>query len=109
PLLDPPALARTSALAAPLQPLRGDARARLHLAAVRRAADLRVAREPRPAAARGGRRPRRRPPPCVLGSHAAALAPGSDRGVLLRLHPDARRVRDAVARRRRHRLYVREP
>src|SRR5216117_1765165 len=43
-------------IAAPLQPLRGDARARLHLAAVRRTADLRHAREPRPAAVRGRHR-----------------------------------------------------
>src|SRR5204862_2839020 len=59
PVLDGPAVARPSDLAAALQPLRGDARPRLRLAAIRRAADLRLAREHRPAAARGRERPRR--------------------------------------------------
>ena len=61
PLLDRPAVARPSDLAAALQQVRRHARARLHLASVRRAADLRLAREPRPPPARGRERPRREP------------------------------------------------
>ena len=109
PLLDAPPRAGAPDLAAPLQPVRGHARARLHLAAVRRAADLRLAREPRPAPARGGERPRREPPAGVPARDAAAVAARRRRRVPLRLHPDARRVRDAVARRRRERLHVRQP
>src|SRR6185312_15390080 len=109
PLLDGRALARPPHLAAALQPFRGDARARLHLAAVRRLADLRVAREPRPPAARGGERPRRQPPAGVPQDHAATLDPRRLRRVPVRLHPDARRVHHAVARRRDERLHVRQP
>src|SRR5579862_4387001 len=109
PLLDRPALARASAVATALQPVRGHARARLHLAAVRRAPDLRLARHTRPATPRGRKRPRREPAARVLGRDAAAVAARRSRGVLLRVHPDARRVRDAVACRRGERLHVRQP
>ena len=72
PLLDGPALARSPDLAAPVQQVRGDAGARLHLGAVRRAADLRLARVPRPAAARGGERSRAPPVAGVPAGDAAA-------------------------------------
>ena len=80
PLLDGPAVARPPALAAALQQVRGHARARLHLASVRRPADLRLAREPRPPTARGRDRPRREPAAGVPPRDAAALrCPASSR------------------------------
>ncbi len=54
-------VARPSGGLAHLQPVRGDARARLRLGAVRGAPDLRRARQPRRIVARGRRRPRRQP------------------------------------------------
>ena len=109
PLLDRASARRSTRSRSCSTAVRGDARARLRLAAVRGAADLRHAREPRPEAARGGERPRRQPPAGVPASHAAAEPAGRRRRVPLRLHPDGRRVRHALARRRRERLHVREP
>src|SRR5690242_6603865 len=80
PRLDGPAGARSPDLAAALQPVRGDARAGVYLAAVRRAADLRLAREPRPTAARGGERPRREPAAGLPQGDPAALGPRDLRG-----------------------------
>ena len=73
PVLDGAPVARRTRLAAPLQPVRGHARARVHLAALRRAADLRLAREPRPAPARSGERPRREPLAGLPASDAPAV------------------------------------
>ena len=108
-LLDRAPFTRSSAFPAPLQPIRGDARSGLHLVAVRRVADLRLARESRPPSARGRERPRGKSIAGIPTRDAAALPAGGDCGVLLRVHPDARRVRHAVARRRSNRLHVRQP
>ena len=75
-LLDRAPVARPPDLPAPLQQVRGDAGAGLRLAAVRGAPDLRLAREPRSPAARGGERPRRQPVPGVPQDHAAVEPPG---------------------------------
>src|SRR5262249_30020597 len=109
PLLDGAPVAGPPDLAAALQPVRGDARARLHLAAVRRPPDLRCAREPGSSAARGGERSRREPSAGVLAGDASAVPARRRRGLPLRLHPHARRVRHAVARRRNVRIHVRQP
>jgi len=85
PVPDGAAIARPSALAAPLQRVRGHARACIRVGAVRRPADLRCAREPRPASAGGGERPRGKPPAGVPAGDAAALAAGSRRGIPLRV------------------------
>ena len=77
-------------LAAALQPVRRHARARLHLAPVRGAAHLRRAREPRPAPARSGQRPRGKPSAGVQAGDAAAIPARCGGRVSLRLHPDAR-------------------
>src|SRR4029079_5344673 len=45
----------------------------------------------------------------VPAHHPAALAAGRLRRIPVRVHPDARRVRHALARRRRERLHVRQP
>src|SRR6185312_15570057 len=67
------------------------------------------AREPRPAPPRGCERPRCQPPAGVPAGDTAPV-PARDRGRLpLRLHPDTRRVRHAVARRGTERLHVRQP
>src|SRR5262249_36694497 len=100
---------RASVVPAPVQPLRGHAGSRVHLVAVRRTTDLRLAREPRRALARGGERPGRKSPSGLPTGDAPAVPPRRRRRVLLRLHPHARRVRDPVARRRRERLHVRQP
>src|SRR5262249_26950287 len=109
PLLDRDPLARPPRVPAPVQPLRRHARARLHLAAVRGAADLRLPGDARPAAARGCERPGRAPSLRVPAHHAAAGRAGALRSLPVRLHPHARRVRHALARRRRQRLPVRQP
>ena len=63
---------------APLQPVHGDARARLRLDPVRRAADLREPRQPRSEPARGGGRPRRESLAHVPGGSRCRLSlPGS--------------------------------
>ena len=95
-------------LAASLQPVRRRARARLRVGSVRRAADLRLARGARPPAARGCERPGSEPLAGVLARDAAAQHPRRRRGIPLRVHPDGRRVRHAVTRRRHLRLHVRE-
>ena len=73
-LLDGPPLARPPDLAVALQQVRGHAGARLRLASLRRAPDLRLARESRSAPARGGERSRRKPLAGLPEDHAAALA-----------------------------------
>src|SRR5204863_765764 len=72
PRLDGLAVGRPPALAAPVQQVRGDARARVRLDPVRRAADLRLPGEPRPAPARGGSRSGCEPLERVPSRHAAA-------------------------------------
>src|SRR6266550_2351659 len=109
PVLDGTAVGGSPDLPTALQQVRRHARPRLRLAPLCCPADLRFAREPRPAPPRGRDRPRRQPPPGVPEGDTAAV-PARDHGrVPLRLHPDTRRVRHAVARRRTERLHVRQP
>src|SRR5207248_2900385 len=98
-----------SDLPTPVQQVCRAARARLRLASLRCAADLRVAREPRSPPARGGDRPRGQPLVRVPAHHAAVVDTRSHRCVPVRLHPDARGVHHAVARRWDVRLHVRKP
>ncbi len=93
----------------PLHPARGDDRAGLRRAAVHDPAALRLAREARPVAARGRRRPRRRPLGAPGAGHRAARPAGHRRRRRPRLHPQPRPVRRLGPPRRRAQHAARQP
>ena len=88
----------TAAQLPDLQPVHGDDRAHVRVGAVHLPADLHLAREHGPQAARGCHRPRRQPHEGVREDHAAAGCARHRGGLPVRVHPVDRRVHHAVAR-----------